>query len=218
MDYKCNIGVLSWECWHWKNPILSSDVQWVYLYANKKIICLLTCLLLISVAIPVQLFDADHINSILCLSVYQVLDDQVWIVDALSKVELALVAIYDISALVSWATLEKKIDDTYWMHWKADMYQLNQEFRDLKQVRKEIGESCLDSILIFLFEVLFFHIPMLILNVIATSYLVWRILAFHLGFVKDPSATKNNGWCKRRKSRWKPVHTRFTWWLWILTK
>ena len=36
-----------------------------------------------------------------------------------------------------------------------------------------------------------------------SEYLVWRILAFHLGIIKDPSATKKNGWCKCRKSRWK---------------
>ena len=44
---------------------------------------------------------------------------------------------------------------------------------------------------------------MLILNAIATSYLVWRIFAFRFGFIKDLSTTKKNGWCKRRKSRWK---------------
>ena len=98
---------------------------------------------------------------------------------------------------------EKQIDGTYWMHWKADMCQLKREFRELKRLRKEIGESCLDSVLVFLFEVLFLHFPMLILNAIATSYLVWRIFAFRFGFIKDLSTTKKNGWCKRRKSRWK---------------
>ena len=72
-----------------------------------------------------------------------------------------------------------------------------------KRLRKEIGEYCLNYILSFLCEVLFLHIPMLILNAIATLYPVWRNLAFFLGIIKDPSATKKNGWCKHRKSSWK---------------
>jgi hypothetical protein len=96
-----------------------------------------------------------------------------------------------------------QIHGTYWMNWRADMYHLKRELKELKRLRKDIGESCLDSVLTFLFSVLFLHIPMLILNAIASSYLVWRIFAFRLGIIKDQAPTKKNGWCKRRKSKWK---------------
>ena len=44
---------------------------------------------------------------------------------------------------------------------------------------------------------------MLILNVIATSYLVWRTFAFCLGIIKDQAITKENSWYKRWKPTWK---------------
>jgi hypothetical protein len=77
------------------------------LHANGNTTYLLAQLLLIFVAIPVQFLDAYCINSILRLFIHQVLDDQVQIVDALSEVELALVAAHDISSLVSQATARK---------------------------------------------------------------------------------------------------------------
>ena len=70
------------------------------------------------------------------------------------------------------------------------MYHLKRELKELKRLRKDIGESCLDSVLTFLFSVLLLHIPMLILNAIASSYLVWRIFAFRLGIIKDQAPTK----------------------------
>ena len=53
---------------------------------------------------------------------------------------------------------------------------------------------------------------MLILNAIATSYLVWRIFAFRLGIIKIQPTTKKNGWCKRRKSKWKRGSTKKKGW------
>ena len=89
------------------------------------------------------------------------------------------------------------------MHWKADMYELKSEFKELFRLRKNIGDSSFDLFLQSLIKIIVLHIPMFILNAIATSYLVWRIFAFRLGIIKDQATTKKNGWRKRRKLRWK---------------
>ena len=106
----------------------------------------------------------------------------------------------------------KQVNGTYWMLWRADMYQLKREFKDLKRFRKDIGDSCFDELLHFLVTFFILHLPMLILNAIATSYLVWRIFAFRLGIIKIQPTTKKNGWCKRRKSKWKRGSTRKKGW------
>ena len=106
----------------------------------------------------------------------------------------------------------KQVNGTYWMLWRADMYQLKQEFKDLKRFRKDIGDSCFDTTLYFLITFFVLHLPMLILNAIATSYLVWRIFAFRLGIIMYQSTTKKNGWWKRRKSKWKRGSTKKKGW------
>jgi hypothetical protein len=74
------------------------------------------------------------------------------------------------------------------MHWKTDTCHLKEEFKELKLLRKEIGESYLDSILQLLYSVVVLIVPLLILNAITTSYIVWRIFAFQLGtYHKIPS-------------------------------
>ena len=47
---------------------------------------------------------------------------------------------------------QNQINGTYWMRWKADMCQLKQDIKELKQLRKDIGEFCLDSILQLLYS------------------------------------------------------------------
>ena len=106
----------------------------------------------------------------------------------------------------------KQVNGTYWMLWRADMYQLKREFKDLKRFRKDIGDSCFDTVLHFLISFFILHLPMLILNAIATSYLVWRIFAFRVCIIKDQPTTKKNGWCKRRKSKWKRGSTKEKGW------
>ena len=83
------------------------------------------------------------------------------------------------------------------------MYQLKREFKDLERFRKDIGDSCFDTALHFLITFFVLHLPMLILNTFATSYLVWRIFAFRLGVIKCQPTTRKSGWCKRRSSKWK---------------
>ena len=97
----------------------------------------------------------------------------------------------------------KQINGTYWMHWKADMYELKSEFKELFRLRKNIGDSSFDLFLQSLIRIIVLHIPMFILNAIATSYLVWRIFVFCLGIIKDQATTKKNGWWKCGNSRWK---------------
>ena len=106
----------------------------------------------------------------------------------------------------------KQVHGTYWMLWRADMYQLKREFKDLKRFRKDIGDSCFDTALYFLITFFVLHLPMLILNAIATSYLVCRIFAFRLGIIKCQPTEKKNGWCKRRRSKWKRGSTRKKGW------
>ena len=64
------------------------------------------------------------------------------------------------------------------------MCQLKQGFKELKQLGELFCKSCLDSIFPLLFSVLFLHIPMLMLNAIVTSYLVWGISCFVLVVLK----------------------------------
>ena len=63
---------------------------------------------------------------------------------------------------------EKEIDGTYWMHWTVDMCRLESEFRELKRLRKRLGNPA-SVVFFFLFCVLFLHIPILILNVIGNE-------------------------------------------------
>ena len=95
----------------------------------------------------------------------------------------------------------KDINGTYWMHYKANMFELKSEFKELKRQRKDLGDSCFDTALQFIWSMFFLHFPMFVLNAIAVVYFTFRILAFRLGFLQHPKVRQKRDWHKRKRKK-----------------
>ena len=91
------------------------------------------------------------------------------------------------------------IHGTYWMWYRANMFSIKYEFKELKRQRKELGDSYFDAVFQMLSALLLLHIPMMVLNAVAVFYFTFRIFAFRYGFLKRPHVRMKRDWHKRKR-------------------
>ena len=78
----------------------------------------------------------------------------------------------------------KDIFGTYWMWYRADMFELKRQFKELARLRKEIGDSYVGNAVNFIWNLIAVYLPMLVLNVATVVFFIARIIAFCFRFWK----------------------------------
>ena len=91
----------------------------------------------------------------------------------------------------------KDIFGTYWMWYRADMFELKRQFKELARLRKEIGNSYIGNAIDFIWKLISVYFPMSLLNSAAVVFFVARILAFRFGFLKGSFKTNINSQTKK---------------------
>ena len=61
----------------------------------------------------------------------------------------------------------KHINGTWWEFYRADMFSIKSEFKELKRQRRELGDSCFNVALQIISNIFFLHVPMFVLNAAA---------------------------------------------------
>ena len=70
----------------------------------------------------------------------------------------------------------KDIHGSYWMWYRADMFELKRQFKELNRLRKEVGDSHVGTCIQFVLNIFLSHVPMVLLYTVSMIYFVVRIL------------------------------------------
>ena len=88
-----------------------------------------------------------------------------------------------------------KFNGTYWMHHRADKFELLAQFKEIDRERKQLDAH---SLYAAIFSEAWFHIIMMFLNFCGIAYFTMRILLFKFGWLTMHINSKQT-WSKRRR-------------------
>ena len=88
-----------------------------------------------------------------------------------------------------------KFNGTYWMHHRADKFELLAQFKEIDRERKQLDTH---SLYAAIFSEAWFHIIMMSLNFYGIAYFTMRILLFKFGWLTMHINSKQT-WSKRRR-------------------
>ena len=69
----------------------------------------------------------------------------------------------------------KQINGTYWMHYRATMFQLKSDFKDVSRTRHDLGDATADCFLSSPCILFSLHAPKFMLNGVAMTYFILGI-------------------------------------------